>query len=207
MKKLISLLLVSMLVLSLVACDMDYAGKLVGTWSCRKLEASETKDSIMDSLELYDEEKALVSTSLYTVKHLVFGEDGTYYFIEDAESVKQCVRDFFAGMFADLYEGRASLASCYEVDVSQLTEEEFYAFYSEMYGYSTKEEMLDGLAEAIYDYDNFEKLDEGTYKATSKVISFDAINDADDGATEYKLEDDRLNITYSDGSEIYYRVN
>ena len=206
MKRILALVLSSLLLLSLVACDFDYQGKIVGTWICRKLDTNETKESLMDAIDLYDEEKALVTGPLYTAKVVCFKDDGSYYFTEDPDGVKQYVRDFYKQMFAQMYAGRASLVTTsaeYGTDLSQLTEEEFYKFYADLYSYASFEALLNGLAENVYDYDNFEPYERGTYTVGSKKINFDATTDADDGVAEYKVDGDKLTITYSDGSETY----
>lgn len=210
MKRIISVLLVALMLLSLAACDFDYAGKLVGTWECQVEESDEQKAALMEQIELYEEEIALVDSTLYTVKTLTFTEDGTYEFNEDPDGVKMYVRQFFKDVFKDMYEGRAGLASLtddYGVDLSQLSEDEFYAFYAELYGYATLDEMLDGFATEIYDYDSFESNDHGTFTATSKYIDFDATDDELDGSVTYKLTDSTLTITYSDDTEIYTKSN
>lgn len=206
MKRIFALVFSALLLLSLVACDFDYQGKIVGTWVCRKQDAAETKESLLDAIDLYDEEKALITAPLYTAKVVCFNEDGSYYFTEDPAAVKAYVRDFYEQMFQQLYNGRANLANTYAeygTDLSQLGEDEFYQFYAELYTYATFEELLDGLAENVYDYDNFEPYERGTYTVGSKKINFDATSDEDDGVAEYKVDGDTLTITYSDGSETY----
>ncbi len=212
MKRILALLLSAVLLLSLAACDFDfdYKGKIVGTWVCRKLESADNKESLLDAIDLYDEEKALVTAPLYTAKTVTFNEDGSYSFSEDVDGVKAYVRDFYEQMFTQLYEGRAALANTYAEygeDLSQKTEDEFYQFYADLYSYDSYEQLLDGLAENVYDYDNFEPFEQGTFTVGSKKIDFDATTDEDDGVAEYSVKDGELTITYSDGTEVYTKVN
>ena len=210
MKRIFASLLALALVFVLFGCDFDYAGKLTGTWVCRSRESDEQIAEIVESIDLYEEEIALIDTPLYTAVTATFTEDGTYALAEDETLSKQYIREFFDGMFTDLYEGRANLANTYAdygVDLSQLSEEEFYLFYAELYSSETYEALLDNLSENLYTDEAFEPYDEGTFKATSKIISFDAIDDELDGAAEYELEDDRLSIKFTNGTMVFYKQN
>ena len=206
MKRIFAIILSALLLLSLAACNVDYKAQIVGTWVCNKLDSDETKAGLLEYIELYDEEIALVTANLYTTKQVTFNEDGTYFFTEDPDGVKEHVRDFYDQVFTQLYNGRASLVDTsaeYGTDLSQLTEEAFFQFYAELYSYTSYEELLDGLSEKVYDYDSFGKSEEGSFTVGSKKIDFDAITDEDDGVAEYKVEDNKLVITYSNGAETY----
>lgn len=208
MKRMLALLLATLLVLSLTACDLDFKGKIVGSWTCRIEDTEENRNALMETIELYEEEIALVNTPLYTEKTLTFNEDGTYTFSEEAEGVKKYVRTFYKDLFEDLYQGRDTIATLYEgADLSQLTEEEFYQFYAELYTYETFDKLLDALSESVYDYDSFEPYETGTFTVGSDKIVFDADGDEGDGSVEYSVSDDTLTIEYSDSTERYTKVN
>ena len=210
MKRIFALLLAAMLLLSLAACDMDfdYQGKIVGTWIIREEDSDENRDYIFQFLELYDDEIAQVDATLYTAKALTFNEDGTYSMIEDVDTLKVYVREFLDELFADLYAGRAQLAGTYAaegVDLSQLTEEEFYLFYTALYSYDSYDQLLDDLTEAIYDYDTIQPYETGTYTVGSKKIDFDADEDEYDGFAEYSVSGNKLTVKFENGTEVYTR--
>lgn len=207
MKKLIAILLTLMLLAGLAGCGIDYAAKLQGTWACRIRIDDDFKEELLDNIELYDEEKALVNTTAYESKHLSFNANGTYSFQLDKDTTVDYLRDFYRSMFKDLYEGRATLTDCYDVDLSGYTEEEFYAFYAGVYDFDTIDEVIENMAVNSLADSTFAIYEMGTFKATGTSISFDSNEDEDDGNVKYKLDGSILTITYSDGTETYYKVN
>ena len=208
MKKQIAMILCCVLLLgSLAACEsVDYVAQVEGTWICA-VEQQEQKQKLMENMELYEEEMALVDTKLFTAKTVTFNADKTYYFAEDPDRVKAHLRNFYSGLFQDLYEGRAALAECYDTDISQLSEEEFFQFYAELYGAKDYEALIPQLADNTYDYDAFEKLEEGTFGIGSKGITVDTEGTENDGTISYTLKDGVLTLVYSDSTEVYTRHN
>jgi hypothetical protein len=205
MKKLIAMLLCCLLIGSLAACEtVDYVAQVEGTWICA-VEQPKQKLELMKNMELFEEEVALVEAKLFTAKTVTFNSDKTYYFAEDPDRVKAHLRNFYSDLFDDLYEGRATLAECYDTDISQLSKEEFYQFYAELYGAESYEALIPQLAENTYDYDTFGKIEEGTYGIGSKGITVDTEGTEDDGTIKYTLEDGVLTLVYSDSTEVYTR--
>ena len=207
MKKIIACILVIMMLGTLAACEsVDYVAQVSGTWICPVEESEETRLMLMENLELYEEEIALVDTKLFVAKKLTLNADKTYNFTEDVQGDKDYVRQFYTGMFQNLYEGRANLSQSYDVDISLLSEEEFLQFYAELYQAENYNALIDLLVENAYDYDSFTAIEQGTYSVGSKRIVFDAEDDTQDGDVEYTLEGNKLTIKYSDGTEVYSRV-
>jgi len=207
MKKIITCVVAILLVASLAACNVDYSEALVGTWVCRVADTDENKAVLMENMELYEEEINLVKTTLYTAKTLTFNADMTYAFSEDVQGVKEYLRDFYEGMFRELYEGRLSLSKCYEVDISLLSEEDFYQFYAELYQAEDYDALITKLVDNSYNYENFKNTEEGTYKVNAKMISFDAEGTENDGNVTYSVKDGTLTIEYSDATEVYSPLN
>lgn len=207
MKKIIACVVAVLLVASLAACNVDYSEALVGTWVCRVVDTDENKNVLMENMELYEEEIALVDTTLYTAKTVTFNADMTYSFSEDVQGVKDYLKEFYEGMFQDLYEGRLSLSKCYEVDISLLPEEEFYQFYADLYMAEDYDALITKLVDNTYDYENFKITEQGSYKVSSKMISFDAEGTENDGNVTYSVKDGKLTIEYSDATEVYSPLN
>lgn len=210
MKKLVAILLAALMLLSLAGCDMDYAGKLTGTWQVRLEDDDEVRDLVMEFIELYEEEIAVVDSALYTSKSITFGEDGSYTIAEDPELVEEYTAEFYKNVFTDLYEGRAGLADLtedYGVDLTQLSEEEFYAFYAGLYEYESIDELAEAAAKELVSNYDFSGVEEGTFTASALFIEFDATEDEMDGKTKYSISGDELTIHYSDGTEVYTKVD
>ena len=210
MKKLICVILSLMMMVGLCACESeaDLLLKVNGSWSVKMEETQETYDNLMESIELYEAELAAIDTTLYTVKTATFNADKTYVLEEKAEDVQECLREFFQGAFADLYEKRETLKDCYEQDISILSEEEFYQFYANLYSKEDFDALIEHFATKLYNYDNFEPIDEGTYTISSTRITLqsdDAFN-SDDGYVTYSVDGDTLTLTWSNDVEVYTKV-
>lgn len=212
MKKLLCLLLAVMLVAGLCACsDADRIAQVAGTWKTEYAKTSEEKQDLLESIELYEEEIALVDSVLYGAKTVTFNTDKTYSFSKNPEDIKACVRKFFDKMFNDLYEGRADLENCYKeshnTDISLLDEEAFKMFYAKLYSAETYDALLDKLADGAYNYDKMGAFETGTFNITSKRINFDTTGEEDDGYVEYEfLDDGMLRLKFSDDYEVYKKA-
>lgn len=207
MKKLLCAVLALMLMLSLAACDEVYIEKIEGSWSIQVLESDEQKQVLMDNIEMYEEEIALVDTALYTTKTVTFNADKTYSFAENAEDVKQGVEDFYRGLFDDLYEGRDSLYACYEVDMSSFTQEQFRQFYADLYAAEDYEAMIQLFTDNAYNYDELGIYETGTYTITATRITMDTLGTEDDGYVGYSVDGDSLTLKFNDATEVYNKVN
>ena len=112
-------------------------------------------------------------------------------------------------MLADLYAGRDTLVEVYSsqgVDVSTLSEEEFYAFYAALYEEEDLDSLLDVFVENTYDFESIEAFETGTYTITAKKIMLDTEGTENDGTVEYTVEGDKLTLVYNDGTENYTRL-
>ena len=212
MKKFVCVLLAALMLLSMCACsDADRILQVAGTWKTEYVKTSKEKQELLESIDLYEEEIALVDSVLDGAKTLTFNTDKTYSFSKNPEDVKACVRKFFDKMFNDLYEGRADLANCYkeshDTDISLLGEEAFKMFYAKLYGAETYEALLDKLADGAYEYDKMGVYESGTFNMTSKRINFDTTGEEDDGYVEYEfLDNGKLRLKFSEDYEVYKRA-
>ena len=208
MKKLLCVMLAVLLVVSLSGCvDSFFAKNIMGTWSYRVQESQENVDMLLENLDMYPEEIALIETPLYTVKHLEFNEDMTYRYYYEVETEKTCVREFLTAAFESIYAGRDTLAACYEMDMSAMTKDEFFQFYAQIYSQESFEALIDTFVELAYDYESLSNTESGTYTVSLNQITMDAPGEEYDGTVGYKLEDDTLTLTYSDSTEVYTKVN
>ena len=208
MKKILCLALVAILMLSMTACgEALFVKSVAGTWSCRMEESAEYTQKLLESFELYEEEIALIDTPLYTVKHVQFNEDMTYRYYYDVDLEKECVREFFVAMFDSLYEGKSTLTDCYEIDLSTLSKDEFFQFYADLYMAQDYDALIDTFVDNAYDYDTFANAESGTYTINLNQITKETDNPDAAGTIQYKVKDNTLTLTYSDGTEVYTKVN
>ena len=208
MKKIICFALALILMFSLTACmDGLFVKSVAGSWSLRMEESQESTLALLENFDLYEEEIALVKTPLYTVKHVQFNEDMTYRYYFDAQLEKACVREFLLAMFDALYEGRSTLYACYGVDLSELSKEEFFQFYAELYEVTDYDALIEAFVDAAYDYESLDDTESGTYTITLNQITMDAPGTESDGTVQYKVKDNTLTLTYSNTTEVYTKVN
>jgi len=211
MKKLLSLSLVLILLLSLCGCDkfakVDYYAKVTGSWKMDYLKDTELQQELLTSIELYDEEIALVTARLHGIKVVTFNQDKTYSFSQPVEENQACVREFFDRVFDSLYLGQAELKGLYEQDISTMSEADFKQFYAQLYGAENYEALLDKLAENSFDWTKYGITEEGTYTIGSEQIKVDTDGTEHDGNIKYTLEDDVLTLSYADGTERYSKAD
>lgn len=212
MKKLLCILLSLVMLVGLCACSMeseaDLILKVAGSWSIKTEEQEETYDNLMEAIEWYDEEIAAVETTLYTVKTVTFNTDKTYSFEEKAEDVKACLVEFFEGAFADLYKNRGTLAECYDTDISQLSEADFYQFYANLYSKADIDTLIEDWSNDLYDYETFVPFDEGTYTIKGDRITLTPNNllENKEGYVTYKVDGNSMTLTWSDSVEVYTKI-
>lgn len=210
-KKLVVLLLAAILVLSLGACESaeEKMAKLAGTYTMTAVDTEEFFNSLMDSIEAYDEEIALAdASSLKYVQLVTFDAEGNYSYAYDAAATEECVREFYAGYFAALYAGRTTLNDVYGGSFDDFTEEEFCQFYAELYNCADYSELIDTLVDSAYDYSTLsEPWETGTYTISGNRILCTIEGEEEAEAMGYELDGDSLTLTYSDGEEVYTKVN
>ena len=195
----------------LTACSARKAEDITGIWALEAQDTQVQAQALLLDVEAYTEELALADLdSLKYVKVAEFCEDGTYQFRIDAQGTKACVRSFFDGYFQALYEGRATLNEAYNMTFDEMTREEFLQFYADIYEKENYQVLLDDFAETAYDYEGLSVPTRGTYKVTGGLVrcTKDGAGEASTLKAERSGENgEYLILTYSDGEEIYTRVN
>lgn len=213
--RILALLLTLVLAASLLcACESieDKYAALAGTWIMYQPDSEEQVMILLESIDLYEEEIALVDkTSLRYAWIVEFDTAGNIRQAQPVDENKALVREFYEGMFDAFFEGRASLDDLYEDDLSAMSREEFDQFYATLYGFETFEALLDQFVINAYKYDEWTDLRNGTFTFESNRLSIvDSVKD-ENGLPQsysiiYKLEGDTLTLTYSDGEEVYTKV-
>ncbi len=193
----------------LTGCESmeERIANLSSVWTTVTNETEEDARAVLESMELYEEEIALVDlTTLKCVKLVEFRTDKTYRFSYDVEATKDLLRQYFETMFDSLYEGRTALNAVYETEFDNLTKEEFLDFYAALYGAESGTEIVDLFVDSAYSYDKMgADWETGTY-----TLKFNQIMCTIDGKTEaealgYAIEADTLTLTYVDAVETYTR--
>lgn len=208
---LLTLLLAASMLCGCESIEEKYAA-LAGTWIMYQPDSEEQVMVLLESIDLYEEEIALVDkTSLRYAWTFEFDTAGNIRQAQPVEENKALVREFYEGMFDAFFEGRASLDDVYEDDLSAMSREEFDQFYATLYGFETFDALLDQFVENAYKYDEWTDLRNGTFTFESNRLSvIDSVED-ENGLPQsysiiYKLEGNTLTLTYSDGVEVYTKV-
>ena len=210
-KVLILVLTAAMLISCLCGCSLLGGVKLdelVGTWSITMEDTEEEARALLDNIQAYEEEIALADLdSLEYVQVVKFYEDKTYSFGYDADATWQCVYDFYAGFFANLYENRGQLSELYGQDMSVMTEEEFGLFYASMYGAADLESLITGFTDDCYDYAALSvPYETGVFKFESGDMLCKIDGEVKYERLGYDVEGNELTLTFADGREVYVKA-
>lgn len=210
-KILLAVLVVALCAGLLCSCQSkeDKMAELAGVWYCRADDTEEQARGLLESIEFYEEEIALVDlTGLDDVMLVEFDAEGNYHFAWYTDGIKECLREFYDGAFAALYDGRATLNDVYGLSFDDYTEEEFYLFYAELYVCADYAELLDVLVEYSYDYDSLgEPFETGTFTIDGYSLMCTITGESEAEALGYKIEGDTLTLTYADAVQVYTRGN
>lgn len=184
------------------------AEDLAGEWTMTVTSTEDDVTYLMDSMDLYEEERAFVDmSSMNDVLIATFGADGSYSFVYEVEANKACVRAFYEGVITALFDNRAELTALYGEEVADMTREEFDQFYAEIYGMTDMATLVDELVEYAYDYEALaEPIEVGTFKIVGSNLMCTIEGETEVGSIGFKLDGDTLTLTYSDGEEVYTRV-
>ena len=209
-RRILALILTVLLAVSMLcACESTaekYAA-LDGTWIMYQTDSQEQVMILLESIDLYEEEIALVDmTSLKYAWTVAFDADHNFRQVQPVEENKALVREFYEGMFNAFYEGRATIDEAYEDDLSAMTQEEFNQFYATLYSFETFEALLDQFVENAYKYDEWEDLRNGTFTIKGDKLEIVDTIESETVYIGYQVEGDTLTLTYSDGTEVYTQV-
>lgn len=214
MKKMKILLVVLSLVLCagvLCSCQSneERLAELAGTWTMRGDDSAEQAQALLESLEFYEEEIALVDlNSLDDVMTVTFDTEGNYAFAWDAQGIQQCLDEFYRGAFDAIYEGRTTLNEVYDYDFSAVTKEEFFQLYADLYSVSDFDALIDVFVESSYDYESLEEpMETGTFTIKGGDLMCTITGETEAEALGYKIEGDTLTLIYVNGREVYTRGN
>lgn len=209
MKHLKLILVLTLVMAMLCGCGGGISAEdLAGEWTMTVTSLEEDVIYLMDSMDLYEEERAFVDMgSMNDVLTATFGADGSYSFVYDVEANKACVRAFYEGIITALYDNRAELVELYGEEVVDMTREAFDQFYAEAYGMTDMATLMDELVEYAYDYEALaEPIEVGTFTIVGSNLMCTIEGESEVGSIGFKLDGDTLTLTYSDGEEVYTRV-
>ena len=176
--------------------------QLMGTWKMVAQDSQAQARILLENIDMYEEEIALADlNSLDYVWMYEFTQD-RYRQYEDVASAKACVRAFYEGFFEDLYENRAAVDELYDDDLSGMSWDEFGTFYAGLYSRSSYEELISHFVSVAYSYEEWTDLNSGTYE-----IDGDFIVVGENETIGFTVSGDTLTLRYSDGVEVYTKVN
>ncbi len=208
--RILLLTLVAVMTLGLLtACEstQEKIAALSGTWTMDADDTEEEAREMLESMDLYEEEIALIDlTTLKYVQLVEFTTDKTYRFSFDADATRECVRTFYEAAFDALYEGRATLNEVYGTEFDALTKEEFLDVYATIYAIDESTSIIDFFVEKAYDYDKLaEDWETGTYTIKFNQIMCTITGETQAEALKYSIDGDTLVLTYVDAVETYTR--
>lgn len=199
MKKLLVLMIVSALCLcAFSACGSDDAD-VTGSWYAKEYNDAEIIEDILRSMELYDEEIALINTSsYYDLLTVEFSDNGNYRFYYDATKNLEVANKYVDAMFDSLYAGRSALGGFYGVDFSGYSLEEFRTFYAvDIYAQGSYAQLKNMIAT---DLSYAEVVEEGTYRVSGSKIFFKIKGESQEEYFSFTLKGDKLTMKGEDGT-------
>lgn len=207
-KKSLVLLLVAVMAIGLLCgCESteEKMAALSGTWTMTIPDTAEQAQILLDNIELYPEEIALVDlNSLEQVKRVTFDMAGNYSFGYDVDGTMECVRQFYLGVFDALYEGRATLNAAYEQEFDNMSRDDFNQFYADLYNAGNYDALIDLFVENAYDADALaEPFETGTYTIKGKFIMCTITGETEAESLGYTLEGNTLTLLFADTQEVY----
>ena len=212
-KKLLCLLLAGVLSIVLFAgceSEAEKMEKLEGPWRITLANSPDNTEALLKGLYFYDEEIALIDLSSLKYDQIIeFKADKTYSFFGDPQSTWAYMREFLAQAFTDMYAGRASIESCYNVNFSDMSMEEFFQFYAELYVLSDFDALLDEFTDSVYDYAALAKpWETGTYHIKGNKILFKITGSSEEEYITYQITaQNTLELIFDDGTLVYQRAN
>lgn len=210
MKKIIrifsGLIALFMLVTVFSGCEKKEE-KIAGEWVATVAHSEKQAELLLSNISFQGVELEICDTSgLNYAKQLKLTKKGNYEFSYDTETTKQCVADFYKNNFKLLYENRTKLNETYKNNFDGMSEEEFYSFYTLLYGKQTFDEMINYFADIAYKYDDLGVIEKGTFEVKNGVILFKIKGEKESGAVKYTLKKDTLKLEYSDSTEKYQKA-
>ena len=178
---------------------------ITGTWIGTGTAKQNTATQLLEIINLCDVEKDFVDlNTLKYQKCVKFTEKGKYIFSLDVEASKHYVREFYEGVMAALYENRKELNEVYSVVFDDMTQDEFYQFYADMYNFADYEMMITAFVERAYDYDKMaEKRSRGKFTIDGPVLVCTPEGAEKETILGCEVDGDTMKLLYTNSVEIY----
>ncbi len=208
--------LLLLLTLALTVClfsgcetEADKVEKLSGNWSTVTENSRQQATALLESVDLYPEEIALAEDIPLTyVQAVEFTAQKSYRFYICSDDTLECVRSYFLDVFDALYEGRQTLNELYDQDFGPMKAEEFQQFYARLYVVNDFDALIRQFTACAYAPAVLDPpLETGTYTIRGNNILCTAAGEDEAGSLGYTLKDDQLTLSYSDGTEVYTRID
>lgn len=206
----LALLLIAVLAAGLL-CGCQKAEEkmemLSGTWFMVIPGAQEQVSVLLEPLELYPEELALLDLAAPSqVRYVCFEADGSYRFGYDAGKTVAKVRDFYEEVFETLYDNRSSLEEAYRLELEGMTREEFNQFLADVYNADDFGALLNRLVEQGCNAAALQKpLEQGTYTISFSSVVLTAAGQTESRSLHYLLDSSSLTLTEGDVQNVYMK--
>lgn len=174
--------------------------ELLGLWEIVEYRPDESVHSLLESIDFYEEEIALIDlSSLAFQRTLILTENNRYYMGYDPEDSVQYAQVFFESVFEDLYTERKTLEAVYDIDLASMDKDTFLDFYAEMYEADSFDILVANWIDNLFYYTDdeyaFAYLDEGTYSIDSNRLHLQSDTDSESFNVSFKLDSNYLYLS------------
>ena len=185
--------------------------ELSGTWQTTRSSEIQWFD-VLEQFDFYEEEIQIIKDSKpsyisvlggkfgYSVKYselIIFTQDRTYTFKLSETGTKELVQSELTDIFQTLYDNKEKLSTLYDIDFTDLTQDEFNNFYALIYDYASFDEMIENFASNLTKaLANGYEFEEGTYKIKGDKIMCIESGKGREEAIGYTIDGDVLNLQF-----------
>ena len=206
----IAAVFLALIVLGGLCCYVLAMGReaaLYGTWEHHGYYDGDAIMEVFVHMDLYEEEIALMDPAgIGYVETITFRPDGTYTISCDTAASTALAEEYYRNAMEAFYENRETLGNCYGVSFSIMTRENFFQFYSQLYGVEDYEALIDMFTETTVDPEYLSEGEEnGTYRVTPRRIYCTIEGEEEAQYVPYTLEDGALTLGFYQWELTYSR--
>ena len=207
MRKIAAIFLILVILAACCGCVSPRAARLEGTWETSGFYDGEAMMELFVHMDLYEEEMALMDPAgIGYVQTITFRPDHTYTIACDARKSAELAREYYRNALDSFYEHREELEKCYGVSFGIMTRENFFRFYSDLYGVADYDALVEMFTESTVDPEYLSEGEEnGTYRVVGRRIYCLMDGDDTEAYIPYTLEEDVLTLRFYEGDQVYTR--
>lgn len=209
MRRMLTLVFALLMLGCLCACgsDADAAGDILGQWETVVYYESDSVEQLLLTMELYEEEIALMDTAgVGFVDVVAFNEDGTYSMYCDINSSVAKAEEYYRTAMVKFYDNRETLEDIYCAGFPSMSQEGFFQYYAGMYGQDNYDALIDLFVSCTIDKDALsETAENGTYEIINNRIYFTVEGAEEAEYVTFAMDSNNLILSFDDGKIHYTR--